>query len=281
MDNDFKFDDINKKNSTANKKINNIIAISVSIIFIIVFFIVFNTIFKTKQEIKKEYLDINTNSKEVQNLYNMVKYSPNNITPKYIKENEVNLNSFTNYEKYYYSLYFLKEKDILNEKITNQEYYYITDNKINNYMRKYFGDTVKYNKNIEIDNLPIMKLKNNHNKAKLIYKNKYFIETKEEQTIENKIENTNYLTKLIKAQKEGNNFILNEKIIYIKCLPNNEEYLCTIYKDYEKTIKLKENIKIKELKDLSIKNIEDSETIEYIFTKNIKGEYSFNSSKKI
>lgn len=252
MDNDFKFDDINKKNSIANKKINNIIAISVSIIFIIVFFIVFNTIFKTKQEIKKEYLDINTNSKEVQNLYNMVKYSPNNITPKYIKE-----------------------------KITNQEYYYITDNKINNYMRKYFGDTVKYNKNIEIDNLPIMKLKNNHNKAKLIYKNKYFIETKEEQTIENKIENTNYLTKLIKAQKEGNNFILNEKIIYIKCLPNNEEYLCTIYKDYEKTIKLKENIKIKELKDLSIKNIEDSETIEYIFTKNIKGEYSFNSSKKI
>ena len=221
-----------------NKFIPILIVIIVSITIGLVVFFVSNSIFNPKKKDTKTEIvskTLNLNDENVEILYSYVTYGVNNTRgDKFIKEQNVFLNSFTNYEKFYYALMFASYDDFTNTgevDANNNKIYSISNSKIKEYMIRYFGPNVSYSTTSEIkyffnftingNNYGIM----NYDSASNSF-NTIFINYRDGSNSKD----INYYTKLSSAKSFSDGTLeIKEKIIYV-ATENNKT---NIYKDYQ------------------------------------------------
>lgn len=245
---DFKIgDDIEEKSARKKGMSNGVkmaIVITVSLVTGLVVFFISNMIFGPKKDttvpITTENLEL-TNS-TVTAAYEYVTYGTGGLrNDKFLKEPQVTIDSFTNYEKFYYALMFANSSDFSNsgnKDSNNQSIYSISNDKINTYMQQYFGSQVTY-----LTSEPIKMTFNfvveNSNNATMNYdaESDTFLTTFSGQTpVATNIVDP-YYYKLTSAVKSSDgNLELKEKVIYTDLVKNGEDnYTLNIYSDYAKT----------------------------------------------
>ncbi len=123
-----------------------IVAVTVGLIV----FLIMNSFFGKKEVPVPTPADtkLSLSEENVQILYSYVTYGVKNKRyDKFLVENIVTLDSFSNQEKFYYALQFAEPEDFeatgkLNE--ANKKIYTISDVQIRNYMQRFFGGKVSY-----------------------------------------------------------------------------------------------------------------------------------------
>lgn len=279
-----------KKRQQSEKKSIIVIIIICLIIGITTFFITNKMINKDDKE-EKESTVLSLNDQSVQILYNYVKYGTKETkNDKFIKNKEVTLQSFTNQEKFYYSLQFVSSSDFKETEgfDGDNKIYFISNKTIDEYMIKFFGPTVKYSKDIEMLYTFDFKI-NGNNTAKIKYNSEKegfdaIFTSNEENNEETGIKS--FYTKLDSAlQTEDNKIIIKEKVIYTEIVNNNNIYTINIYKDYSHNILIGtlNNIKQEELstKEIDIDKYKSTSIVEYVFNNNNDTYYFKSSSIKM
>ena len=135
--------------SKKDKNPTTIIAI-VAITVGLIVFLVMNAFFGKKEVPVEVPADtkLSLSEENVQILYSYVTYGVKNKRyDKFLVENIVTLDSFSNQEKFYYALQFAEAEDFeatgkLNA--ANKKIYTISDVQIKNYMQRFFGGKVSY-----------------------------------------------------------------------------------------------------------------------------------------
>ncbi len=235
----------------------------------------------TKLDLKDENVEI---------LYNYVIYGTNNTRyDKFIKEQNVTIDSFSNYDKFYYALMFVETSDITDNNKKDEagnKIFSIPESKIKTYMKRFFGPNINYSTDTEIT-YAFNFSSGGKNIATLTYDptsqgfNIVFKDTSKKKD-ENVVEP--YYAKLSDATRTSDGTLtLKEKIIYTDIKTNEDgTYNITIYKDYNHTeqIDIKENYSQELLKTSPI-TIDDysnkASTITYTF-KTYNNTYYFESS---
>lgn len=290
MEEDFKFNESNTEAATntnnVNKKFTLIIVIAVALFFGLTVFIILSLIMNNKNKVNNTPKELEITSKEVRSLYNMVTFTElGTRNTKFMKESEVTIDNFTNYEKYNFALSLVKVSDFTETGQTNNglHEYSIDKNKINEYMKTFFGTNVTYSTNSIIEHTYNFR-KDNNNTGSLKYypeENKYkiyFTSNKEE--IPDTMENKRYFTKLYKAEEVNDQLTLYEKIVYTKCSKNTTNtYNCLLYRDYDRTIEVDEVKGLDEDSEIKFDEVKESNEIKYLFKKDVEGNYYFFSSK--
>ena len=298
---DIKFDDyeeVKEKPKKKKKGVNKVVAIIlIVIVAIIVGYLVFyysNKLFgkeEKKKEIEPTTNEIDISNENVSILYQYVTYGVRNKrNEKFIKESNVTHNSFTEQEKYYYALQFAQVEDfVFTNKYDSEDrkIYSISTKKIKEYMERFFGGDITYEKDIVVT-YPFSFRINSLNVGTLKYMSeKEGYNTVFTELLDN-IESTNlindYYAKLVKAiNEEDGTLKLYEKIIYTELVKNNDYYNINIYKDYNKTKKITSinNLDESTLKQtpITVDNyLDDASTIVYEF-RVYNNHYYFYSSK--
>lgn len=245
---DFKIgDDI--QNDVNNRRGENIIKIIIIAIValavgLIVFFIC-NALFG-KKEVKPEpavSTNLSLTDENVQILYDYVTYGTRGVrNDKFLKEDNVSLEDFTNQERFYYALQFAQVEDFVNtERVNeqNEKIYNISSTKIKNYMQRFFGSKVTYSTNISL-NYPFSFRINGMNVGVLTYSTvsdgyDTVFNALEEDITEDKLVD-DYYYKLVGATKEPDgSYVLKEKVVYTQLEKNGDNYVVYIYKDHQHT----------------------------------------------
>ncbi len=288
--------DIDKKK---NVKVTYIIVI-LALVFGIVVFILTNFLFNIGKKDIKEDQTLSLNNNQVVDLYKMVtKGADGSRLEKFLTVQKLKAENFSNFEKMSLALQFINEGDFKKTTKTETEYdlpvYQIPENKVDTYLKKYFGANIKYSKEGTFSfNLPfsINKLGNYISLEYNEERNSYIT------MIGNVGEIVPpyrliapYYTKLDSAVKKANgNIIIKEKVIYteIEQLQDTNgnyinQYNYRIYKDYSHSQLLdkKEDVTKEEILSAPV-NIDSylprANTITYTFKQNEDGKYYFYSS---
>ena len=131
-----------------------IIVIIVSILIGLTTFIVSNMIFNKEEPPKEVDYSVDVNDENVKILYQYVTYGTKGVrNDKFLKEDKVVLDSFTNEEKFFYALQFAQVEDFEYTGEVNDnkmKIYLMPENKLKKYMKLFFGPNVKYNSDITI-----------------------------------------------------------------------------------------------------------------------------------
>lgn len=290
-------DDIEETPGTSRlRKENNIIPIIIVVIVAIaiglgVFFISNSILNPKKKEVKEDVITttLDTKDENVQILYNYVTYGINNIrNDKFIKEQNTSIDSFTNYEKFYYALLFAEADDFEETGRTDSQgnkIYNISDAKVKNYMERFFGPNIDYSTTSEVTytfnfsmngkNIGTMK----HNDSLSGFDTVFTKTSVREQ--QNYIKP--FYTKLSSASSKSDGTLeINEKIIYTDTKEENGLYTINIYKDYQHTMLIdsKTNITKEKLPTTEIsidEYLSNASTITYKFN-SANQTYYFESS---
>lgn len=274
------------------KKIPMAVVIVASLIIGLTVFFISNAIFGSndKENTPPTSINVPLTDENVKILYDYVTYGIRGTrNDKFIKEQNVTMTSFNNYEKFYYALQFAQVEDFVNTgKLTeqNQKIYNISSAKIKRYMQLFFGNQVTYSTSSQVT-YPFSFRINNQNVGTLTYSverdgfDTVFTGLEEDIVSTNLVEP--YYTELTKAKKNSDGSLeLTEKIIYTETNKRDNFYDINIYKDYQKTMLLEQKTNITEemLKQNPI-NIKDysekAATITYKFGLNSTN-YYFESS---
>lgn len=302
---DFKIseDFVEEKNDDNKKKDNGVLKLIVIVVFALIAFIlvflVLNSFFnpKTKNtpktttvtEEKKPLTDSN-----VKILYDYVTYNANGGVRYdiFVKNKKVNIDTFTEEEKYYYALQYVQVEDFSytgKQDSNNNKIYTISNRKIKKYMEYFFGKGVKYSTDLTVK-YPFSFSINDKNVGIMTYNattssfDTVFI--KEENAKEEYIVEP-YLGKLVEAYKEADGgYKLVEKLVYVYVKKQADgKYEVTISKDYDHKSVIESSVDQTEedLKKIKIdKYIDKAATITYNFkikdTSNIL--YFYNSEIK-
>ncbi len=285
--NDFKIgDELEEFGSTPKKKkqsklIPIIIVIVVSLLIGTVVFLGSNALFGKKKEVVEtpttKQLSLKDDNVEI--LYQYVTYGTRNKrNEKFISNNTVKAEDFTNEEKFYYALQFAQVEDfVFSGDVTDdgKKIYTISSSKIKTYMKRFFGGDVKYKEDCEITSYPFSFRINGENVGTLKYSKKdkgyntTFSGLEEDYVSTNVVEP--YYTELSEAIENADGTIeLKEKIIYTTLVEENGAYTLTIYKDFahNNVIETKQNLTLEQLKanPIDIKDYEKkASTIRYKF----------------
>ncbi len=295
IDEDFEENDeeSSTKGNNSNSIIPIIIVVVISLFFGFSVFFVSNALFGKKvippEEPKNTMVALTDDNVEI--LYDYVTYGVRNTrNDKFIKEQTVNMNSFSNQEKFYYALQFVQVEDFISTGEVNsqkQKIYTIQSSKIKSYMQRFFGSKVTYATNSVIT-YPFSFRINNQNVGVMTYivdKDAYeTVFTGLEDNIVSEEVVEPYYTKLTQATRIGKDgsLELQEKIIYTDSKEENGVYTINIYKDYQHTmlIETKQNLTKEQLQQnpISIDNYQEkAATITYVFK--LDGtQYYFDSS---
>lgn len=225
----------------------------------------------------------------VKDTYSMISYGRNpSSMNKFLKEQSVSLNDFSNYEKFYYALSLSDKKDFYDTKVTRDQkkIYAIDEDTVTQLMKKYFGSEVVYLRQGTIPiRLPFML--DDGNFLQLIYNttDKAFTSTVSKQdSVETNVFVPTYLTKLEKAiQKEDGSIQLVERVIYLTSSVNLEQVSYSIYKDSAFTMPIVKN-KMATTSELAANPIqidsylEQANSVTYTFKKE-KDHYYFYRSE--
>lgn len=295
---DFKIgDDIEEKPGDSKiRNSNSIVPIIIVIVIAIaigltVFFIsnaILNPSKKDAEQTTTTKLDLKDDNVEI--LYSYMTYGTNNARyQKFIKEQNVTADSFSNYDKFYYALMFVEASDLVDTNKTDasgNKIYNIPESKIKTYMKRFFGPNINYSTATEIT-YTFNFSSNGKNIAIITYDattqcfNIVFTATSQQEA-SHVVEP--YYSKLTDAyQTSDGTLTLKEKIIYTDTQANADgTYNIIIYKDYNHTeqIDIKQNYSQELLKTNPI-SIDDysnkASTITYTF-KTYNNTYYFDSS---
>lgn len=271
-----------EEKETKKSKLSIIIIVVVALVVGLLVFLICNSIFNPKQKEKKDDVvtseELSLNEKNVKILYQYVTYGTTGIrNDKFVKEDKVNIKSFTDEEKMYYALQFAEVEDFAftgKYDENKNKIYSISNRKIKKYIERFFGDNVKYSNVLEFthpftfsineQNIGIMKYNENELSYDTIFKG---ISTDDKYIVEP------YLGKLVKAYREADgSYRLEEKIIYVDVKKQNDDkYEINISKDYnhENVIESSIDKTEKDLSNITIDNyIKKASTITYIFKLN-------------
>ncbi len=305
MNDDFKFEDLGYE-PTSHKKtrgkkhiIKSIFIVIFSLSMGILVYLISNYFFgpKTSTDNTSISTELNIEEDKVLDLYQSISYAPTGKRDeKFIKEANVQLEDFNNYEKYWYALQYAKASDFIDTKEidenTNLPIYSLEKEKMLEYMQHFFGKKVTYSTQSDITitfpfeinekNTGIISYDNENSKYKVIFISK----TNPDQSPKS------YATKLDSAVQLADGSIeLREKIIYLNLVQQQDEtnnpidqYTCSIYKDYDHTMLIKklEGITKEELnfQEMIDQYWQEITTITYTFHKDdTKEKYYFYSSK--
>ena len=287
---DFKFDNyeeqtpelLEKKRSKGFKNgliITLIVCLVVGLGTYLLCTVIFGAKEKEKQN-KGEEIPITNESVKI--LYDNVTYGVRGSrNDKFLKEKTVTINSFSNYEKFYYALQYSLPGDLYN---TNQKdtagntIYRLPTTKIDEYMKEFFGPNVTYTfenslsytflYSVEGKNVGRMTYNQLNNAYDIIF-----------DSFQDNVKNDNlvndYYTKLYKAYVlEDNTLQIDEKVIFTTLTHNTnyngDYYSLAIYKDNAHTnlIEQKGNMTIDEIKSLNLSvdyYINKAATVSYYF----------------
>lgn len=243
--------------------------------------------------------ELSLTDSRVTKLYPYVTYGLNNTrNTKFISNKSVKLNDFTNYEKFLYALQFASATDFKETGKTETDYnlkvYALANDKVLEYMKKFFGDNVKYSKKGNIPYTFPFKVETG-NTASLEY-------NEERDAFLTTFGNTNtesvattlvnpYYTKLASAYVDTNtDIVLQENVIYTTLTQYKDEngnpkdqYDLKVYQDYSHTILLDERLGVTAA-DITTTPVDietyvyEANTVTYRFKKSSNGNYYFYSS---
>ena len=282
-----------KNNKRSNIKLA--IVIGGAILLGIIVYYISSLIFSPKPQVNNNQQNTTTDTSvelsikntDVVTLYNYVNYKSSVNNDIFLRSPSIKYENFSNYDKFYYCTQFIKDEDLTEIKSTDTnnkiKLYSISDKKINEYMKKFFGKKIEYEKEIEMNiTLPIEKDQMNSGTIKYDPSKKYYILSLN--TNNKKIESSNsYITDVSKAFKNDGKLVIEEKIIYIDIKEQNNKYNIKVYKDYNHTMLLDEKNNIDkngfELKSLINEYLDSASVITYTFKLNNNDQYYFESSK--
>lgn len=279
--------------SKKNTKLPIIIVIVISIVIGLTVFLVSNTLFGAKKknpDTPAVSSNVGLDDENVKILYDYVTYGVRNQrNEKFIKEQSVKLENFSNYEKFYYALQFAQVEDFANTGQINdqkQKIYNISSSKIKTYMQRFFGNEVTYSTSSVI-NYPFSFRINGQNVGTLTYAvERDGFDTVFPSFSDNVVSNNvvePYYTELVGATKKSDGSLeLTEKIIYTSVNKRDNVYDVNVYKDYQKTMLLEQKTNLTEeaLKEKPIAARDYGEkaaTITYVFKLNSTNYYFYSS----
>ncbi len=290
---DFEFEDRSKKKSMSNG-MKIFIVITVSLIAGVSVYFITNYFFgkETEKPITSEVVSLSDPS--VEQAYSYVTYKQQGQRyDKFVKEQSVTLNSFTNEEKFKYAFMFSSKEDFSisgKKDANNNDIYSISNSKVNSYMKKFFGDNVTYSTASSLELLLDYRLGNSGNSSNNIVLN-YDTNSDSFLAILNGVKSVDtefidpFIGSLTKATKRADGTLeLQERVIYTSLIENGEDnYTLNIYKDYNKTnlLESKTNLTEEDLSDetIDISNyLQTASLITYTFNKGTDGNYYFVSS---
>ncbi|MBQ6476879.1 MAG: hypothetical protein IJI43_00340 [Bacilli bacterium] len=276
-----------KHDNTANKKLTNIVVITVAILFGLTVFIIMNILFNKDNNTNKT-TSISIDSKEVKGLYNIVTFKELGMrTSKFMESPQITRESLSNYGKYTLALSLANENDFKETGKTNNKLkeYALDKDKLDEYMKKFFGSSINYSINSSVEHTFNFE-KDGYNTGTLEYNQddgKYLIYfTKKVNEVPNTLENNRFFAELYKAEKVGDSINLYEKIVYTACTKNpTNNYNCKLYKDYNRSeyIDTLKGIDASTTK-INFDDIKETSEIIYTFKKDIDN-YYFSSSKSL
>lgn len=283
---DFKFDTyeeqtpelIEEKRSSGFKKgllVTLIICLVVGLGTYLISAAIFGAKVKEEQEQGEE---IPITNESVKILYENVTYGVRGTrNDKFLKEQSVTLNSFSNYEKFYYALQYSLPGDVYQtgqKDSKGNKIYRLPTSKIDSYMKEFFGPNVTYTfenslnytflYSIEGNNVGRMTYNQANSAYDIVFDSNLGI-IKNDNLVEE------YYTKLYKAYVlEDNTLKIEEKVIFTTLTQNQDFYSLAIYKDNGHTnlIEQKGNMSKDEIKalNLSVDNyINKAATVSYYF----------------
>ena len=293
--NDFKIGD-NVEEQTAEvvgKRIKNkrkiaiIVVVVVSLLIGIFTFVISNAIFNKKEAPVEVNTSVSLTDENVQILYQYVTYGASGVRGnKFVKNDNVTLDSFSSQEKFYYALQFADAEDFEFTGEVNQDknkVYLISNKKIKKYMQQFFGPRVSYTNNIEISH-PFSFRINQMNVGDMVYSDDQdgfkttFAKLEEKKSKEEL--NSDVVGELISAKTDSSGkMILDEKVVFTSIKKNADGmYDIEIYKDFNQEILLdKKTVASIDKNYVDLSKFSNTTTVEYTFALN-GSVYYFESS---
>ena len=219
---------------------------------------------------------------EVKKIYEKATYGRNSGTlNKYLKKQFVSLKDFSNAEKFSYALYGLREKDL--EESDEEGQYLISDSRMDELMKAYFGDKVTYLKQGTIP-ITLGKTLRGGNKLSLTYDvNKEMYTTSVTSTTLSSKTIPVYMAILESASRDDDRTVtLVERVIYITSSQSNNVVSYNVYRDFNHTMLIdsESNVSLADYQKSPI-SVEDYINQANIITYKFKekdGEYYFYQS---
>ena len=266
---DFKIGDDIEDMSNGKKKdkgITPIIIVVVGALIIgLVVFLISSLIFKGNEPVETPPVDqqLNIADATVQVLYKSISYGTRTFRDdKFIKNDSVNLNSFSDSEKYFYALQFVQQTDFEEtgevDSTTNKKVYRISNDSIKSYMQRFFGPQVNYSTEEKVTHTFRFDIDGN-NYAELTYSEEFdgfkAIFTEKKDFIANKDLIKPYYTSLFNAVlKADKTLVIEEKVIYTHFENEEGKYKIKITSDPQNNqiIEEKQNITAEQLNEVPI-----------------------------
>lgn len=232
----------NAEERQKNRRTAQIIVIVVSLLLGLIIYLIFHFAISKNQK-KENYVSLDINSTEVRTLYSYVTYGTRGKrNTKFLYHSYVDMNSFTDAEKYYYAFQFVKKDDFINTKERNSSYqkiYSLPENTLRQYMELFFGPNVKYSNDVHLNYVfPFKIYKSNTAQIEYNSKRKAFDFVFNRNMGEDE-ELDDYFTVLDSAyRKEDGTIVLREKVVYLDFQQNQDVYNVLFYKDYQHQVYL-------------------------------------------
>lgn len=265
-----------------------IIVVLLSLAVGLIIFFVTNPLFNKEEGPLVQELQLTDNNVRI--LYKYVSYTVDGNRNDVFAMNEVvTRDNMPSKDKLYYALQFSSPEDFVStgkRDEDNNQIFNISDEKINSYMKIFFGDNITYSKVKKMDYTL-----NFNEEHKYVGKLTYSEENKGYDTIlykidedeEEKVNDKSFYGKLVKATLyEDQTLELQEKVIYTKVAKDNDLYTIKVYGDlhYHNLIETRNNLTESQMKN-SVYNMNEylnqASTITYTF-KPENGKYYFYSS---
>ena len=236
----------------------------------------------------EEATSLSLEDSNVKILYEYVTFEA--LQGKFLKEKETSIFNFTNQDKFYYALQFVEFDDLKNTGLENerkQKIYLLSSSILDSYMKRFFGSSVVYSKNI-VMNFTFPFQIDGYNVGEISYSqidNGYHIVF---DGVLNDDSSTNlvqpYYGQLVEAYRESDgSYRLVEKVIFTEMTVQNGVYTISIYNDYNHTILIDmiQNVTEDWLREnpVSIENyLEKASTVTYLFKVDETTLYFYSSS---
>lgn len=229
------YDEMVKKEAK-NKFLKNLYTFMVIIFIVLVGIMMYLIISMVMGRNNETALDVNSN--EIRTLYSYVTYGSRGIrTDKFVSNSSVDINSFTNDEKFLYALQFANPDDFIDTGSNNsrgRRIYMLSDTKIREYMTMFFGPQVTYSSDIDFNYTFLFRM-NRFNNAKLDYnasKGGFEVVFNSYINDDSKANLDGYYTQLYSAGRlDDGRIVIREKIVYLDTQQNGDSYNINIYQD--------------------------------------------------
>lgn len=267
-----------------------IIVVLLALAIGLIIFYITNPLFNEPQE-GPFVQELQLSDNNVRILYNYVSYSVDGSrNDVFVMNSSVTKENMPSKDKLYYALQFASPEDFVStgkRDDDNNQIFNISDNKVDAYMKRFFGNNVTYSKVKKMDYT--LNFSDEH---KYVGTLTYSYDNKGYDTILNKIDEEDdekvyvqpFYGKLVKASLfEDQTMELQEKVIYTKVLEDDDLYTIKVYGDlhYHNLIETRNNLTESQLKN-SVFNINEyvneASTVTYTFKTEDEKYYFYSSN---